>query len=375
MEKHILSKSTFLKGCQCAKALYLSKHNRGLREEPDAALQTIFTQGKKVGELAQQLFPGGVDCTPVSVFDFQEAVVRTKEEIAKGTKIIYEAAFQYDGLLAALDILVNDKSGWKAYEVKSSTSVTETYELDATIQYFAITNSGIELEDISIVHINNQYEKNGAIDVHQLFTITLVKQRVLQLLPGIPSKVAELKAVLNAKNIPDVDIGLHCNSPYKCDFFSHCWQHIPDYSIFNIARLLETKKFELYKRNIINFVDIPDNYPLNENQWMQVNSELNNSTTIDKKKIKTFVDDLKYPLHFMDFETFATAIPIFDKSKSYQQLVFQYSLHILPSAKGELQHKEFLAETNGADPRIPFIEKLINDCGTTGDILVYNIGF
>ncbi|HQW96258.1 MAG TPA: DUF2779 domain-containing protein, partial [Saprospiraceae bacterium] len=85
--------------------------------------------------------------------------------------------------------------------------------------------------------------------------------------------------------------------------------------------------------------------------------------------------DLKYPLYFMDFETFATAIPVFNKSKPYQQLVFQYSLHILPAAKGVLQHKEFLAEANGTDPRIPFIEKLITDCGTTGDILVYNIGF
>ncbi len=70
MEKHILSKSTFLKGCQCTKALYLSKHNRALREEPDAAVAQIFTLGKKVGELAGQLFPGGVDCTPVSVFRF-----------------------------------------------------------------------------------------------------------------------------------------------------------------------------------------------------------------------------------------------------------------------------------------------------------------
>ncbi len=89
---------------------------------------------------------------------------------------------------------------------------------------------------------------------------------------------------------------------------------------------------------------------MNENQWMQVKSELNNTTTIDKKKIKEFVSDLQYPLYFMDFETFATAIPVFDKSKPYLQLVFQYSLHILPSANGELQHKEFLAETNGTDP-------------------------
>ncbi len=375
MEKHILSKSSFLKGCQCPKALYMSKHNRALWEEPDAALQAIFTQGKKVGMLAQQLFPGGIDCTPESNFDFQEAVMRTSEEIAKGTKVIYEAAFQFDGVLAALDILVRNGNEWMAYEVKSSTSVTETYEWDATIQYYTITNSGIALQDISIVHVNNQYVKDGPVDVHELFTIASVKERVLELLPGIPAKVAELKAVLSVDKIPEMDIGPHCNNPYSCDFAGHCWEHIPDYSVFNIARLTENRKFELYKKNIINFIDIPDDYPLNENQWMQVKSELNNTTTIDKQKIKEFVSELQYPLYFMDFETFATAIPVFDKSKPYQQLLFQYSLHILPAAKGELQHKEFLAEANGTDPRIPFIEKLITDCGTTGDILVYNIGF
>ena len=133
---------------------------------------------------------------------------------------------------------------------------------------------------------------------------------------------------------PSVWIRLRQAVARLLDFAGHCWQHIPDYSVFNIARLTETKKFELYKKNIINFIDIPDDYPLNENQWMQVKSELNNTSTIDKKKIKEFVSDLKYPLYFMDFETFATAIPVFDKSKPYQQLVFQYSLHILPSTIG-----------------------------------------
>jgi predicted RecB family nuclease len=120
---------------------------------------------------------------PKVIYDFQAAVIRTQEEIKKGTKIIYEAAFQYNGVLAALDILVKDKDGWKAYEVKSSTSISEAYHLDATIQYYAITNSGIELKDISIVYINNEYEKNGPIDVNQLFTIESVKEAVLELLP------------------------------------------------------------------------------------------------------------------------------------------------------------------------------------------------
>ncbi len=375
MEKHLLSKSTFIKGMQCHKALYLGKHHKELKAEVSEAQEAIFSQGTRVGELAQQLFPGGVDCTPESYYDFQKAVIRTQEEIAKGTKIIYEAAFQFNGVLAALDILVNDDNGWKAYEVKSSTSISVTYHMDATIQYYAITNSGIELKDIFIVHINNEYEKNGPIDLKELFTIESVKDIVLGIMPGIPNQVAALKKVLNQNEIPDIDIGLHCSDPYGCDFSAHCWKDIPENSVFDIANLRANKKFELYDSGVISFNEIPEDFPLNENQWMQVNSELNNESFIDKKKIKNFVNDLQYPLYFMDFETFATAVPVFDRSNPYQQLVFQYSLHILPTENGELIHKEFLAETNGVDPRIPFIERLIGDCGTTGDILVYNVGF
>ena len=157
MQKHVLSKSTFIRGVQCEKSLYLNKHARNLRDEISPEQMAVFSQGTNVGELAQGLFPGGVDCTPQSYYNFQESVERTLAEIAKGTKVIYEAAFQFNGVLAALDILVLEDDGWHAYEVKSSTKVSETYEMDATIQYYAITNSGIDLKDISIVHINNQY--------------------------------------------------------------------------------------------------------------------------------------------------------------------------------------------------------------------------
>ena len=201
MEKHILSKSSFIKGLQCNKALYYHKFKRDLRDDLSAAQESIFSQGISVGELACKLFPGGVDCTPESYFDIQKAVIRTQEEIEKGTKIIYEAAFQFNGVLAALDILVKHKDGWRAYEVKSSTSVSETYELDASIQYYCITNSGISLKDISIVHINNQYVKNGLIDVNELFTIESVRERVQNHLAKIPNQVNHLKNVLNQKEL------------------------------------------------------------------------------------------------------------------------------------------------------------------------------
>lgn len=372
---HLLSKSTFVKGNQCAKALYLNRFHKKLRDETDDSKEAIFTQGTNVGLLAQQLFPDGVDVSPEDYTQFDKSVKQTKTELAKGAKTIYEAAFLFDDVLAALDILNKDKDGWKAYEVKSSTDVTETYILDAALQYYLIANSGIQLKDFFIVYINNQYVKNGPLDIKQLFTVQSVYQEVLTLQEFIPAKILELKAVLKGKAIPKMDIGPHCTYPYVCDFMGHCWKHVPEYSVFNISRLNVDTKFELYKNGTFEFSKIPDDAALNDKQWQQVEAELKQETVIDKPQIKSFLRGLEYPLYFMDFETFQLAVPVYDNSRPYQQMVFQYSLHKQTTKTSELEHYEYLAETNNKDPRIPFIEKLIKDCGDKGDIIVYNIGF
>jgi hypothetical protein len=376
MEKPILSKSTYIRGLQCEKSLYLYKHNYNLRDGISSQLQAIFNQGTNVGILSQQLFPNGADASPSDHFKIQESVLKTKGCIDNGESIIYEATFQYNGVLVALDILVKDEEGWKAYEVKSSTSISETYINDTAIQYYAITNSGIELKDISIVFINNQYVKSGDIDVKELFTVESVLERVKEVVTTIPNQIESFKKLISQDSIPNIDIGIHCSTPYGCDFMGHCWKHIPEYSIFNISNLYTSKKFELYEKGIVSFEQIDlNNSKLNSNQLLQVTSELNKTTYIDKDNITQFLKDFEYPLYYLDFETMTSAVPIYDNSRPYQQLVFQYSLHI-QNENGELEHKEYLAEASpNIDPRINFVKQLINDCGTTGDILVYNIGF
>lgn len=377
MQKPILSKSTFIRGLQCEKSLYLYKHHYNLKDETPAQLQAIFNQGTNVGVLAQELFLNGVDASPSSYFVMQESVFKTQEFITNEESIIYEATFQYNGVLAALDVLIKEDDGWKAYEVKSSTSVSDTYVLDAAIQYYTIVNSGIDLKDISIVHINNKYVKNGPINIQELFTIESVFDRVQEVLPSIPDQVENLKQVIKQEAMPNIDIGAHCDSPYTCDFKGHCWKHIPDYSIFNISNLRANKKFQLYDQGIITLDQIDlNNNPLNANQLLQVTSELNNTSYIDRENISAFINDLKFPLYFLDFETMGSAIPIYDNTRPYQQFVFQYSLHVMYDNHSDPIHLEYLAETTtNIDPRIGFVKQLITDCGTSGDILVYNIGF
>ena len=370
-----LSKSTFIRGLQCEKSLYLYKHNYRLKDPTPSSLQAVFDQGTNIGLLAQELFPYGADASPENHFKMVESVGKTLKFISQGESIIYEATFQYNNVLAALDILVKDEEGWKAFEVKSSTKVSETYIKDAAIQYYTITNSGVDLKDISIVHINNQYTKDGELDIHQLFTIESVYDQVLEFLPQIPNEVLRLKNVIESPEVPNVDIGNHCSEPYDCDFKGTCWKHIPDYSVFNISRLNKDKKFDLYNQGVITLDDIDlGQTDLNPNQVLQVQSEVNRTTHFDVEEIRNFTNGLNYPLYFLDFETIGPAVPKYNGSRPYQQLVFQYSLHIHETSTSEIEHREYLADPS-KDPRIGFIEQLIHDCETCGDILVYNIGF
>jgi hypothetical protein len=372
--QHLLSKSTYMRGRQCHKALWLYKHRRDLLPPVDPARQAVYDIGTEVGLLAQQLFPGGVDCSPKTPYDFAPAITATQQAITEGRTVIYEAAFLHEGVLAALDILVKDTDGWKAYEVKSSTSAKEYQWHDAALQAHVIEGCGIPLVDIGIVHLNNSYVRQGAIDVHRLFTITSVKNLVDRERQAVPARIEELKAVLQQPVPPAVGIGPHCSAPFDCDFRHHCWAHVPNEgNVFQLTRALG-KDWELYQRGILLLKDIPDDEPLTSAQQRQVEGARHGTSTIDRHALRRWLDGLRFPLHHLDFETFMPAVPLFDGTRPFQQLPFQYSLHIQQAPGADPEHREYLADGTG-DTRAAFVEHLLSDIGPEGDILAYNATF
>jgi len=270
MGSHLLSKSSFIKGLQCEKHLYLYKYHYKEMDEFSEMQKAIFQRGTDVGVLAQELFPGGTTATEGSPPAYKKGLKKTGELIQKGGKIIYEAAFMFNEVLSIADVLVKEKNKWNIYEVKSSTSISETYLNDAALQYYVISNSGIEINDFSIIHINNQYIRKGEIDINELFTIESVLASILPMQNFVEENVERLKKVIGKREMPGIDIGEHCHNPYTCSFFNYCRGHIPEDSIFDFSGMHLKKKYELYRDGIIKFDDVPDDYSLNKNNGIQL---------------------------------------------------------------------------------------------------------
>ena len=374
MSSHLLSKSSFIKGLQCEKHLYLYKYHYDEMDELSEMQKAIFKRGTNVGELAHKLFPGGVIAAQGDPPNYEKALKRTKELINGNAKVIYEAAFMFSEVLSIADIVVMEKGGARVYEVKSSTSISETYLNDAALQYYVISNLGIRVKDFSIIYINNQYVRKGDLILEELFTTESVLELILPLQKLVKENVDRFKKVILKKKMPDIEIGEHCYNPYTCGFYDYCRKHIPEDSIFDFSGMHLAKKYELYRNGVLRLDDVPEDYPLNKNNKLQLDVFRSGKPLIDKAAIKGFINDLKYPLYFMDFETFQPAVPLFDNSKPYQQIPFQYSVFLKKDKDSEAEHFEFLAEP-GIDPRKKFIENLLKVMKGKGDILVYNKTF
>lgn len=226
MEKHILSKSTFIRGQQCLKSLYLHKKRPFLRDRLSKEQLAKFKRGTNIGILARDLFPGGINLEPKSPSQYRKTVLATAEEIQQNEYIIYEAGFQADQVLILLDILQKKDQKIYAYEVKSSLGISETYINDAALQYYVITNAGYELEDFSIIYINKDCDLNEKPDLNQLFITKSVLIDVISMQDHIKEQIRLAKVATQLTKSPDISVGDHCNIPYPCDFQGHCWKNI-----------------------------------------------------------------------------------------------------------------------------------------------------
>ena len=375
----VISKSRFVSGIQCSKKLYFDIYRKDLKPEISEQQELLFSTGHEIGNLAQSAFPNGKDASPENYYDFSKSIQDTKDWIASGVKTIYEAAFSSNGVLAALDILHHTENERWAIEVKSSSEVKKYHLTDASLQYWVMDKSGFKPDKFFLMHINTAYIKDGAINPNELFTLTDITNEVIGNQLWVEENLENLKNILSTEVEPVVEIGKHCGSPFECDYKNHCWKHIPEQSVFSLysPRGLDWK---LYDQGIFKIIDIPETVSLNHRQNLQVNGQKIAYSHIDKTNISEFLNNWEFPLYFFDFETIFPAIPVLDGTRPFQQVPFQYSLHIVEEFGAKYYHKEFLSEPKdfsgiSIDPRKKLIEQMKIDFGETGSIVAYNATF
>lgn len=376
MEKrnYRISKSQYLKGIQCPKALWLYRHRPDLAPEISESQQYLFDIGHEIGKLAQQYFRGGIEIT-AEHYEIDKSIKSTKSAIKQGQNILFEAtACSKDGAYSRIDILKKVKGGdaWDLIEVKASTSVKDYHIDDITLQRYAFLNAGYRIRKSILMYVNNEYVRSGELDLKKMFKQEGCTKLVDKKIGQVKGNVKKLIETINKKNEPPMEIGDQCSSPFDCDYMGYCWDHVPDYSVYDIFK--GNKLNDLLSENILSVSDIPDDFKVTDRQQIDIDSFKRNRIYKDKKRIKEFLSSLTYPLYYLDYETINHAIPLFDNTSPYQLIPFQFSLHIQKKKGGKLKHVEFLYTEQG-DPRPELIKSLLENCGEKGSVVVYNKGF
>ncbi|MFC2014258.1 DUF2779 domain-containing protein [Chloroflexota bacterium] len=365
----LLSKTKYLNGCQCLRYLWVLFNDPDRVPVPDTNTQYIFDQGHVVGELAKQLFPDGIDVPQDSFRGNIDQTIRLMKE----RKPLFEAGILADNLYSRVDVLYpTDHESWDIIEVKSSTSIKDVHIQDAAYQRYCCTKLDLNIRKCFIAVINNQYVKKGEIDPEGLFTLHNITEDVLAISDDIPNQVEEMLECINRETCPENGIGPHCRDPYECAL-AECWDFLPEHNIFNLY-YGGKKCFELYESGIFTVKEIPNSYKLNGKQSIQKTCEVSGQPHVDGEAISDFLRTLHYPLYYLDFETIGPAVPLFDSTRPYQAIPFQFSLHVVSDGKASPERFSFLAGSPD-DPRPAFLSELKKVLGEYGSIVVYNQGF
>ncbi len=359
MKKANLSKSKYLAGLQCLKRLYLQCYQPELAGETDEQQQAIFDQGKEVGLLAQKAFTSGTLISEDHLHH-KEAVTRTKELIAdKSVPAIFEAAFNFDDILIRVDILERlPRNKWRLIEVKSSTKTKEYHLPDVAIQKYVLEQCGFKVSKACLMHLNRGYVYDGKkYQLSEIFTIDNLTGEIESFENELPAHIKEQWKTLALKKAPDVECGSQCSDPFDCDFYSFCSDELPDDWVGNLPRIGE-KADQLIEMGIESIHDIPDNFPLSETQRRACECVQKNKPYYDRD-LKDKIAALKYPIYFMDFETLFPALPRYTGMHPYDQIPFQWSVHVQKKPGLKLEHYEFLQDDE-SDPRDAFITSLLS---------------
>lgn len=370
-----LSKSDFLKYQICPSYLWLWKHKKDVvpvAEEED--IKRRLEQGNEVELIARNLYPDGKLVSGA----LSDLPIITKQYVEDGVKTIFQAAeMTREGLLAIADVITFDEQSqsWTLYEIKSTNSVKPEHISDVAFQRVAFETAGYKIGAVGVIYLNKDYVRHPEVIAEDFFITEDITERVEEILPAIREQV---KGALNKIAEPNEPRGCSCQLKTKsghCPTFRYLNPDIPEYSVFNISRIGQKNLSLLVDDHRYHIHEVGEDIKLTINQRNQVDVAKAQQPMIDYAQIKSALDDLVYPLYFLDYETVSTAIPLYIGCTPFQQIPFQYSLHILREPGRELEHYEYLGRDGKQSPVLELLASLKSQIGVKGSVIVWHQSF
>jgi len=378
----LITKTTYLQFATCPKNAWLQLNKPELSEmfELSDFDKSLVAKGNLVESWARKLFPEGILITEHG----ESAHNITKQYLKEKNKVIFQSTFINDNFLARNDVLEYDADNdcWNLYEIKGTNTLDENEDSvdhieDAAFQVVMLNDAKVKLGKVYLVHLNKEYVRGDEIEVNDLFIKEDISEQVNNRLESTKARMEQASELLFHED----ENALECQCIYlgrsnHCSTFSHSHPYVPEYSVHDLSRIGSGKKklAELIDSKIYEIAEIPDEIKLSDIQQNQKDVHITQTPIIDLHSIKSELESLTYPLYFLDYETYPPAIPLFKGFKPYQQIPFQFSLHILENPDAELEHFEYL-HTENADPSKSVIVKLKEFIGSKGSVIVWSKRF
>lgn len=376
-----ISKSDFLKYLECESHFWYLKNKPEVLTpiEIDEFTQNLIDQGEVVEEYARKRFPDG------KLVLGRDMVAATQQMLTLGQRTLFQASFAVDGLYARVDILdYNDLlGGWDLYEIKSTVAALpgkkkkkNTHMEDATFQKIVLDRCGMKIANVYLVEMNKEYVKEGPLDLEAVFAISEITTEVLNLEQLISTQIGDAKILLQHPAEPKTCGCIRKPRKHHCPAFAYIYPNIPAYGVHDLSRIGNKKKLlsQFVYEDIYALEDIRDDHNLSTIQRNQWHAQVNDIIIDKREEMNATLEELPYPLYFLDYETIAEAIPRFDKSCPHQQVPIQYSIHIQEDKHSDYIHREYLYDMDGC-PYESISKKLREDIGDQGTIIVWYKGF
>lgn len=340
------------------------------------SLQQRMDDGYEFEKYTEQLFSGAKKIGFADIDEYNTMLSRTSAAWSSGARCVLQGKYQSGEITCITDILEADGNGYVLTEIKSSSSAKPEHELDLAFQRVVLEAAGYVINKCRVAHVNSGYVRDGEIVANKLVAFTDVTENVEKLLGKTKSDIDRALAVVRAKNIPDIAPSLTASNAFRewLDIRKTLEPHLAADSIYYLPKIGSGVAKKLTKNNISRIRDIKDASLLSHGTAKYWKAFEHENRFIDKSQLENFLDTITYPIYYLDYETSSNAVPLWNHTAPYQQVPFQYSVHIKTDLRNDVQHFDYLHKARD-NPMDGLLEKLRQDIGGSGSIIVWNKSF